>query len=134
MQIYNGSDYDVTSITIWLTDKKTKEQRAYRYNQFIQYYRGPGFLGGFPAPQYRRFIKSLTHGEYVFPLEFPGVSQEDFFRKYEVTRFTAHGVDATPIVDDIFGGYRSPDTPATTTAPLPPKTPQASEPLRAGGR
>ncbi len=134
MQLYNGSDYDITSITIWVTDKKTKEQRAYQYNQFIQYYRGPGFVVGFPAPQYRRFIKSLTHGEFVFPLEFPSVSQEDFFKKYEVTRFTARGVAATPNVDDIFGGYRSPDTRATTTAPLPPKTPQASEPLRAGGR
>src|ERR1700730_3303037 len=44
IQIYNGSPYDITGLVIAITDKKTKEQRAYRYNQFIQYYRGPGIV------------------------------------------------------------------------------------------
>jgi hypothetical protein len=75
-----------------LNDKKTKEQRAYDYNQFIHYYRGPGIVTGFPAPQYRRFIKKRTQGEYTFPLEFPGLVQNDFFKKYEILHFTARGV------------------------------------------
>jgi hypothetical protein len=91
-QIYNGSDYDITAITFVLNDKKVKEQRAYEYNQFIQFYRGPGIPVGSPAPQYRRFIRKHTQGEYTFPLEFPGLVQNDFFKKYEVVHFTARGV------------------------------------------
>jgi hypothetical protein len=92
IQIYNGSPYDITGLAVVITDKRIKEQRTYRYNQFIQYYRGPGIVTGFPAPQYRRFMRSLSEGEYVFPLELPGVRQDDFFKKFEVTSFTASGI------------------------------------------
>ena len=51
IQIYNGSSYDITGLAIVITDKKTKEQHTYRYNQFIQYHRGPGIVTGFPGPQ-----------------------------------------------------------------------------------
>jgi hypothetical protein len=91
-QIYNGSDYNITAVTIMLTDKKTKEQHAYQFNQFIGYYRGPGIVTGFPAPQYRRFIRQRTSAEYIFPLEFPGVVATEFFKRYEIAYFTARGI------------------------------------------
>jgi hypothetical protein len=91
--IRNGSNYDITSITFTVKNKKTKTTDLYRYNQFINYHRGPGIVTGFPAPQYRRFIKAQTSGEYVFPLDLPGLEDWRFFNdRYELAGFTARGV------------------------------------------
>jgi hypothetical protein len=68
VQIYNGSDYDITAVTFVLADKKTKEQREYQYNQFIHYYRGPGIVTGFSPPQYRRFcVRQVSSQAHVEP-------------------------------------------------------------------
>jgi hypothetical protein len=95
-EIYNGSSYDITGIAFAITDKKIKQSRTYGFNQFLRYYRGIGMVTGLPAPQDRRFIKSLTHGEYIFPLEFQCVPQQEFFSRYEVAYFTARGIAASP--------------------------------------
>jgi hypothetical protein len=91
ISLYNGSSYDLTALDIVLTDKKTKEQRTYRYNEFYPYIR-IGLMSKRPAPQYRRFIKALSQAEYVFPLELPNVRQEDFFKKFDVAILPASGI------------------------------------------
>jgi hypothetical protein len=92
LQIYNGSPYDITSITVSLTDKKKKTQRLYRRELWFLYNRGPGFITSY-GPRYKnRFIKSLTSGEYLFPLEALNVPQANFFNLYDVTAVSALGV------------------------------------------
>jgi hypothetical protein len=91
--IYNGSNYDITSITFNIKNKKTNDTQSYRYNQFIKYYRGPGIVTGPPAPQYKRFFKSKTSGEYEFPLDLPDVKNLSLFNEqYEMMPFFASGV------------------------------------------
>jgi hypothetical protein len=91
--IYNGSSYDLTSITFSLKDKNAGSTELYRFNQFIPNYKGPGIVTGPPAPQYKRFLRTQTSGEYVFPLNLPEVETVPAFNEqYEVVGFTVRGI------------------------------------------
>ena len=92
LQVYNGSSYDITSITVGLTDKATKTQRLYRRELWYSYNRGPGIVSSY-GPRYKnRFIKSLTSGEYMFPIGVLDVTQAELFKRYDVVAVSALGV------------------------------------------
>jgi hypothetical protein len=92
LQVYNGSAYDISSITISLTDKRTKAQQQIRRELWYPYNRGPGLVTSY-GPRYRnRFIVSLSSGEYMFPVGVLDVPQADFFKRYDVMAVSALGV------------------------------------------
>jgi hypothetical protein len=92
IQIYNGSSFDITSLTVRLTDKQTKVQRQYQRDVWYSYNRGPGMVTSYGPRHKNRFIKSLTSGEYMFPIGTIDVPQEDFFKRYDVAPASALGV------------------------------------------
>jgi len=92
VQVYNGSSYDISSLTLSLADKRTKTQQQFRHELWYPYNRGPGIVTSY-GPRYRnRFILSLTSGEYMFPIGAINVPQADFFKRYDVEPVSARGV------------------------------------------
>lgn len=92
VQAYNGSAYDISSLTIRLTDKRTKTQQEIRRELWYPYNRGPGIVSSY-GPRYRnRFIPSLSSGEYMFPIGHIDVPQAEFFKRYDVEPISALGV------------------------------------------
>lgn len=92
VELHNQSDFDITRVVFSIIEKATKKAQQYKFETFPVYFTGQGIVTGPAFPQYRHFIKSLTTGQYTFPLEFPGVTQQDFFKKYEVSSFIGWGI------------------------------------------
>jgi hypothetical protein len=92
LRAYNGSAYDITSITVAVTDKRTKSQRLYRREVWFPYHRGPGIVTSYGPRHKNRFIKSLASGEYMFPIGPVDVPQQDFFNRYDASAVSALGV------------------------------------------
>jgi hypothetical protein len=92
LKVYNGSAYDITSITVAVTDKQTKTQRLYRRDVWFRYYRGPGVVTSYGPRHKNRFIKSLASEEYMFPIGPVDVPQQEFFKRYDVSAVSALGV------------------------------------------
>jgi hypothetical protein len=92
VQVYNGSAYDISSLTVRLTDKKTKTQQEIRRELWYPYNRAPEIVTSY-GPRYRnRFIPSLSSGEYMFPIGHIDVPQVEFFKRYDVEAMSALGV------------------------------------------
>jgi hypothetical protein len=92
LQVYNGSAFDISSISISLTDKRTQTKQEIRRELWYTYYRGSGFISSY-GPRYKnRFIISLSNGEYMFPIGVHDVPQADFFKRYDVQVVSALGV------------------------------------------
>ena len=90
MRVYNGSAYDISSITISLTDKRTNTQQQIQCEVWYPYKRY--FVTSF-GPRYKNcFIASLSSGEYQFPIGVLDVPQADFFKRYDVKAVSVRGV------------------------------------------
>jgi hypothetical protein len=92
LQVYNGSAYDISSITVGIVHKRTNTQRLYQHEVWFRYNRGPGVVTSYGPRHKNRFIKSLTSGEYMFPIGPVDVPQADFFKTYDVWAVSARGV------------------------------------------
>jgi hypothetical protein len=91
VQVYNGSAYDISSMTIRLTDRSTKAQQEIRRELFYPYVRAAGITSY--GPRHRnRFIPSLSSGEYMFPIGHIEVPQDEFWKRYDVEAVSALGV------------------------------------------
>src|SRR5579872_4273596 len=92
VQVYNGSAYDISSLTVRLTDKKTKTQQEIRRELWYPYNRGSGIVTSYGPRHRNRFIPSLSSGEYMFPNGHIDVPQAEFFKRYDVEAVSALGV------------------------------------------
>ena len=89
LDFYNGSDFDITSLTVSVVDKKSKVQRLHKQTVWLPYI-PTAIVKVWPEFRYR-FVKAQTSGKYIFPI---GVvdGQSEFFQRYEVRAVSAKGV------------------------------------------